>query len=381
MIPIKGVIGCDVLAVEFAEKLSRLRGDIDFEIDSPGGSVFDGISIFNSIQNYNRGKCNIKVTGDCSSIAAYIMLAGDTLKFESNAIVVLHNPWQVTIGDYRAMQSSALILEKLAALYAEKFVEKGIFKLDEIRQLMDDETWFVGANDLKQLGEVAGGDDETANNEDNVKEIKIAALKEKMLVCSRKVKALTKPEIDKIAALVCVAKYNTAVLTTDTGGGLQGSVNDFTNEAGAAMQNNITPQEKGEIIMNSQDQKNESLKDSTAYALKSQNAELYNEVVALGVQQERARVAAFMKFIDIDKDAVVNALKNGKEITDNEFQAAVLMAKVKKDMLSNMESDNNENVDPKAETHASENPEADDKIKAAEKEKEQLAKIVEMALA
>ena len=63
-IEIKGVIGADINGQEFARRISRLSGDIDFEIDSPGGSVFHGISIFNAIKSYDRGKCRMHVVGD-----------------------------------------------------------------------------------------------------------------------------------------------------------------------------------------------------------------------------------------------------------------------------------------------------------------------------
>ena len=370
MIPIKGVIGYDVIGTEFAEMLSRLRGDIDFEIDSPGGSVFDGISIFNAIKNYDKGKCNIRVVGDCSSMAAYIMLAGDTLKFESNAIVVLHNPWQIAIGDYHAMQESAIILEKLAAMYAEKFVEKGIFKSEEIRQIMDAETWFVGASDLKRLGEVIESGSANANNGD--KEIKIAALREKMQACKAKIKALNKTDIDKIAALMPLASEDLRRPPSQTTAEMNLPAPASATPASKQKQD-VTVQKIGDIIMNLQE-------------LKTQNAALYNEVIALGVQQERARVAAFMGFIDVDKDATIKALKEGKEISDNEFQAAILMARVKQDTIKGMEKDNNENVDPQTEIHAPENQQADEKQKeeqakaAREKEEKQLAKIVELAV-
>lgn len=48
-IKIKGVICWDVNGDEFAERLSRLDGDITFEINLPGGSVFHGITIYNAI--------------------------------------------------------------------------------------------------------------------------------------------------------------------------------------------------------------------------------------------------------------------------------------------------------------------------------------------
>lgn len=113
-------------------------------------------------------------------MAAYIMLAGDTLTFMPNAIVVLHNPWNCACGDYRAMAKMANLLEKLAALYAEQFVEKGIFTEKEIRSIMDEETWFVGKKDLAKLGQVETSEDESgADDLSQDRDIVIQAAMEK----------------------------------------------------------------------------------------------------------------------------------------------------------------------------------------------------------
>ena len=165
-IKIKGITGWDIDGQEFADRVSKLSGDVTFEIDSPGGSVFHGISIYNAIRNYDRGKCTVHVVGQASSMAGYIMMAGDGLPiFEPNAVCVLHNPWTIAMGDYKAFQKEANVLERLAELYAEVFVKKGVFKKSEIRSIMDAETWFIGSNDLKKLGTV--NEENSGNDSDN----------------------------------------------------------------------------------------------------------------------------------------------------------------------------------------------------------------------
>ena len=94
-VKIKGDIGIDVLGTQFSEFMSRLDGDVNVEIDSPGGFMTDGIAIANALRDYNKGKVNVRVVGQASSMAAYIMLFGDSLSFTPNAIVCLHNPWNV----------------------------------------------------------------------------------------------------------------------------------------------------------------------------------------------------------------------------------------------------------------------------------------------
>ena len=80
-IKIKGVIGWDVIGTQISDMISRCDGDINLEIDSPGGSMSDGFSIANALEDYSKGKIHIKVVGQCSSMAAYIMLFGDSSRF------------------------------------------------------------------------------------------------------------------------------------------------------------------------------------------------------------------------------------------------------------------------------------------------------------
>jgi len=352
-INIKGVIGSDVTGQAFADKLARLQGDIDFEIDSPGGSVFHGISIYNAIKNYNRGKCRMHVVGDCSSMAAYIMLAGDgDVEFEPNSIVVLHNPWSFAIGDYRDMQKEAGILERLSALYAKAFVERGLFEEAEIRSIMDEETWFIGAESLKKLGKVLG--DEKEDSDDGDKEIKIAGLRERMDEAKAKIRALKNgDEPDKIAAL----------LPKETGvnahHGKSYNANIYQISAGKQ-----DKKEKGENKMVA------SLEE-----LKTQNASIYNEAKAEGEKAEKKRVAALMKFIDIDAKAVEKAIEDGSHVNDDEFQAAILAARTNKKEIQSMEKENPAGVDPKAEIHEPENkqngePTEEEKKKAQQEEED-----------
>ncbi len=340
-IKIKGVIGADINGQEFAERISKLSGDITFEIDSPGGSVFHGISMFNAIKNYDKGKCKMHVVGDCSSMAAYIMLAGDgDVEFEPNSIVVLHNPWSIAIGDYRTMQKEGAILEEMASMYALEFVKKGLFEKSEIRSIMDNETWFMGEN-LKKLGRILG-DDSNEENSSNI-EIKVAACRERMSEAKAKIKAMKLDEdVDKIAALLSKA------------------INGLNQTK--EIKNEMQQEEKGE---------NKMIKDLNE--LKAQNITVYNEAREEGVKAEQKRVASLMKFIDVDKNAVIKAIEDGVGIGDDEFQAAILMAKTNKKEIKAMEENNPPKVNPQTETHA---PEGDED-KQTEEERAKAQKEIE----
>ena len=360
-IKIKGIIGWDVIGSEFADRLSRLDGDITFEIDSPGGSVFHGISIFNAIKNYNKGKCTMHVVGDCSSMAAYIMLAGDgDVQFEPNSIVVLHNPWSCTQGDYKAMYKEGKVLEQMAKMYASEFVKRGLFEEKEIRQIMDEETWFIGANDLKKLGVVLGdsdkaSDDDNEPDETQTPEIKIAALKERMSEAKDKIKALKDDNVEKIAALIS-DRFKSSVATSPIG-----STNKIEN------------------VEQKQDKKGEKKMDLKE--LMANEPKVYGEAKQDGINAEKKRVAALMAFIDIDRKAVMEAIENGSSVNDETFTSKILMEKINKNEIQGMQDESPKDLQPKAEVHEpeqnvnSDQPKEPTEEEKAKAEEEALAKI------
>ena len=327
-VKIKGEIGIDVLGTQFSEFMSRLDGEVNVEIDSPGGYLSDGITIANALRDYNKGKVNVRVVGQASSMAAYIMLFGDTLSFTPNAIVCLHNPWNVCIGDYKAMEKSADLLKRFAGLYAKRFVEKGIFKEDEIRSIMDAETYFIGADDLARLGTVEKSDaenpDEPVTEED--KETAIILAQEKIKACKSKIQASYNEDLEKVAALLQQAPATTRALKTN----VQKPASDSI------------VQKKGEKEMNAND-------------IKSQHPDVYADIVKSGAEQEKARINALMTFIDIDKETVVKAIAEGKSIHDDEVYAKLTMAKINQNTIKGMQDENPADVNPKEPSHAKEN--------------------------
>lgn len=328
-VKIKGDIGIDVLGTQFSDFISRLDGDLNVEIDSPGGYVVDGIAIANALRDYNKGKVNVRVVGQASSMAAYIMLFGDSLTFTPNAVVCLHNPWNLCIGDYKAMEKNADILKRLSGLYAKRFVEKGIFKEKEIREIMDAETWFIGADELAKLGTVEKSD--TDNQDDPVtdedKETAVILAREKIKACKSKLQASYNDDLEKVAALLQQAPAAPRALETSV-----------QKTAG----NSTTVQQKGEKIMDLNE-------------IKTQHPDVYAEIVKTGAESEKSRVNALMTFIDVDKETVVKAIAEGKSIHDDEILAKLTMAKINQNTIKAMEKENPADLNPDEPEHGDEN--------------------------
>lgn len=156
-----------VTANSVRDQLSQMNGDIVIEIDSPGGSVFEGISIFNAIREYNKGRVEIVINSIAASIASYIALAGDVIKAHDNSTFMIHNAWTFTYGDGNELRKTASILDGLTSLIAKKYISKTGKSIEEIKNKMDEESYFFGSEilDFGFCDEMISTEDENTKDE------------------------------------------------------------------------------------------------------------------------------------------------------------------------------------------------------------------------
>ncbi len=150
-IPIIGVVGWDITAEGINKQLEKADGqDVVFEIASPGGSVYEGIEIFNAIRNY-EGKTTAKIVGMAASMASYIPLATTKVFAEDNAVYMIHNAWTIAIGDSEELKAESEILESINETLARAYVTKTGKGEKEVLKMMSDETWLFG-DEIKKEG-------------------------------------------------------------------------------------------------------------------------------------------------------------------------------------------------------------------------------------
>lgn len=79
-------------AAQFVKDLAGLGStDITLRINSPGGSVTDGLAIYNALKRH-PAKVTTEIDGIAASIASLIAMAGDTVNMASNALFMIHAP-------------------------------------------------------------------------------------------------------------------------------------------------------------------------------------------------------------------------------------------------------------------------------------------------
>lgn len=150
-INITGVVGIDTRYEDIVKQFDNSKGDIEVKINSPGGYVYDGIAIYNSIKKYNKGTKTIKVCGLSASIASYIMLAGDRLELEENSVIMIHNPSICVMGDYRKLKSAYFNIEKLRALMSSAYSKYTGIDRKEIETMIDNETFLLLAINVLKI--------------------------------------------------------------------------------------------------------------------------------------------------------------------------------------------------------------------------------------
>lgn len=133
--------GGGVTAKNFQKDFSKIKSNqIDLHINSPGGEVFDGITIYNMIKNH-PAKVTTYIDGLAASIASVIALSGDEVIMADNALFMMHNPYGSVMGDSEEMRKFADTLDKVTDSIVMAYVSKSGKSETDIRGLMGEETW------------------------------------------------------------------------------------------------------------------------------------------------------------------------------------------------------------------------------------------------
>ena len=138
-------------AVSFRDALKEL-GDvstINLSINSGGGSVFDGIAIYNMLKSH-KATVNVYVEGLAASIASVIAMAGDTITMRSGSMMMVHMPWTLSQGNAEEMRKTADTLEKTGDSIVDIYSERTGISSDDIRNIMNDETWLSAEEAVEQ---------------------------------------------------------------------------------------------------------------------------------------------------------------------------------------------------------------------------------------
>ena len=144
----------EMSSVIFKEKLDAV-GDVStihLYVNSPGGSVFEGIAIANMLKRH-KARVIGHVEALAASIASNIIASCDEVRMPSNSMLMIHNALNGVFGNAKELRKAADDLDRINEVQIETYIAKVGNKATEeqIRALMDEETW-ISAKEAYELG-------------------------------------------------------------------------------------------------------------------------------------------------------------------------------------------------------------------------------------
>jgi ATP-dependent Clp endopeptidase proteolytic subunit ClpP len=139
-------------AKAFLDELKALGpvAKLTVRINSPGGSVFDGVAIYNALKRHDAA-ITVWIDGIAASIASMIAMAGDDVVMPENAMLMLHDPSGLVAGTASDMRATAEALDRMKAGMVAAYRDKSGRDDAEIEALMTAETW-LSAQEALELG-------------------------------------------------------------------------------------------------------------------------------------------------------------------------------------------------------------------------------------
>lgn len=137
-------IESDVSSYNLSKQLEELQDveQIDVYINSYGGEVAEGLAIYNALKRH-KAKVTTHCDGFACSIASVIFMAGDERIMPEASMLMIHNAWIWAAGNAKELRKQAEDLDKISQASVEAYKANSTLSEDEIKELMDNETWIL----------------------------------------------------------------------------------------------------------------------------------------------------------------------------------------------------------------------------------------------
>lgn len=129
----------------FKSELDKVKDvdDLVININSPGGDVFTGVSIYNLLKQH-KAKKTVRIQALAASIASIIALAGDEIEMGEASLYMIHLPMTMAWGNREEFDKTVERLidieEQMINIYAKRTKKLR----HEIKSMLEKETWLDG---------------------------------------------------------------------------------------------------------------------------------------------------------------------------------------------------------------------------------------------
>jgi ATP-dependent protease ClpP protease subunit len=142
--------GNGVTAKKFRDEIAAL-GEVDeitVRINSPGGEVFDGFTIYNELRAHKARKI-VHIDGLAASIASVIAMAGDEIIMGLGSMMMIHDPWTIAVGNAQNIREQADVLDKVKVGLVDAYASfNKVTDRADIEALMRSDSWFTADEDI-----------------------------------------------------------------------------------------------------------------------------------------------------------------------------------------------------------------------------------------
>ena len=142
--------GDEVTPAAFREELFSADGPIVISVNSPGGDTIAASQIYTMLREY-PGDVTVKITGIAASAASVIAMAGTKVCMSPTAMMMIHNPFTIAMGDSEEMRRAGQLLDEVKESLINAYGLKTGLSRARISHMMNDETWMNPVK-AKELG-------------------------------------------------------------------------------------------------------------------------------------------------------------------------------------------------------------------------------------
>ncbi len=147
-----GIIGDTYDKLDASTVTTAIRastGPLSVRINSPGGYVMEGLAIVEALRSY-PGKVTIYIDGLAASMASVIAMVGTETIMAESALMMIHKPWDSSIGNADDLRRDAAKLDRIEAQLVGIYAKRTGIATDELSAMLAAETWFTPEEALAQ---------------------------------------------------------------------------------------------------------------------------------------------------------------------------------------------------------------------------------------
>lgn len=142
--------GDEITPQMFRDDLNAGEGDVTVWINSPGGNVFAAAEIYTMLKDY-KGRITVKIDAIAASAASVVAMAGDVVQMSPVAMLMIHDPSTVAMGNTKDMEKAIEVLNEVKESIINAYASKSGLSHARIANLMSNETW-MNAKKAVELG-------------------------------------------------------------------------------------------------------------------------------------------------------------------------------------------------------------------------------------